>query len=417
MKFSRVLSTSACVLAGALGLPAAASALPHSNATNLHSEHVCPAPSPGGVACDALVVTQNGHPFRGKPTSSSTIAGYYPADLQSAYGLAASASSGAGQTVALVDAYDDPNAASDLATYRNEFGLPALSTCTVSGGTVSSPGGPCFTKVGETGSPTSLPGKNGGWAEEESLDVDMVSAICPQCNIVLVEANKPSTADLGTAVNTAASLGATEISNSYGGNESTNDPTYDSQYYNHPGIAVTASSGDSGYGVEYPAASPDVTAVGGTSLSRASGTTRGWSETAWSGAGAGCSADDPQPAWQSAVVNLAAACANRAVADVSFDADPNTGVAVYDSYSYQGYSGWLVFGGTSVGSPSIASVYARAGNAGSVTYGSYPYSHTSALNDVTSGSDGTCSLAVLCTAGPGWDGPTGLGTPNGTGAF
>ena len=418
MKLSRVLSTSSCVLVGVLGLPAAALALPHSSAANLQSAHVCPAPAADGVSCNALVVTQNGHPYKGKPTSSSTIAGYHPADLQSAYGLtAASASSGAGQTVALVDAYDDPNAASDLATYRAAFGLPKLSTCTVSGGKVTSPGGPCFTKVGQTGSPTSLPGKNGGWAEEESLDVDMVSAVCPQCNIVLVEANKPSTAALGTAVNTAASLGATEISNSYGGSESTSDPTYDSQYYNHPGIPVTASSGDSGYGVEYPAASPDVTAVGGTSLTSAPGTTRGWSESAWSGAGAGCAADDPQPAWQSAVANLAAACAKRAVADVSFDADPNTGVSVYDSFAYQGYSGWLVFGGTSVASPAIASVYALAGNGKSVTYGSYPYSHTSALNDVTSGSDGTCSLAVLCTAGPGWDGPTGLGTPSGTGAF
>ena len=165
--------------------------------------------------------------------------------------------------------------------------------------------------------------------------------------------------------------------------------------------------------MEYPAASPYVTAVGGTSLTRSS-TTRGWSETAWSSAGSGCSADDSQPSWQSTVANISAVCGHRAVADVSAVADPNTGVAVYDSYSYQGYSGWLVFGGTSVASPITAGVYALAGNGAAVTYGSYPYGHTSALNDVTSGSNGSCGTQ-LCTAVAGWDGPTGLGTPNGTG--
>lgn len=154
-----------------------------------------------------------------------------------------------------------------------------------------------------------------------------------------------------------------------------------------------------------------MTAVGGTALSRASNT-RGWSETAWSGAGSGCSAYDPKPSWQKDP-----GCGNRTVADVSAVADPNTGVAVYDSYAYQGASGWLVFGGTSVASPIIASVYALAGNASSVTYGSYPYGNTSSLNDVTSGSNGSCGGSYLCTAGTGYDGPTGLGTPSGTGAF
>src|SRR6185437_8322644 len=166
-------------------------------------------------------------------------------------------------------------------------------------------------------------------------------------------------------------------------------------------------------GVEYPAASQYVTAVGGTSLSHASNT-RGWSETAWNGAGSGCSADDVQPSWQSSVSRITANCGKRAVADVSAVADPNTGVSVYDSFTYQGLSGWLVFGGTSVASPVIASVYALAGNASSVNYGSYPYSHTSSLFDVTSGSNGSCGGTPLCTAGTGWDGPTGLGTPNGT---
>ncbi len=154
-----------------------------------------------------------------------------------------------------------------------------------------------------------------------------------------------------------------------------------------------------------------MTAVGGTSLNRASNT-RGWSETTWSGAGSGCSAYDPKPSWQTD-----GGCTRRTVADVSAVADPNTGVSVYDSYSYQGRSGWLVFGGTSVASPIIASVYALAGNAASVNYGSYPYSHTSSLFDVTSGSNGSCGGTYLCTAGTGYDGPTGNGTPNGTGGF
>jgi subtilase family serine protease len=252
----------------------------------------------------------------------------------------------------------------------------------------------------------------------------MVSAICPNCSILLVEANSASMTNLGIAVNEAVTLGATEVSNSYGGGESSSDTSFDNSYFNHPGVAITASTGDSGYGVEYPAASKYVTAVGGTTLTSAPGTTRGYTETAWSGAGSGCSAVDSQQSWQR-ISAITAVCGNRAVADVSADADPNTGVAVYDTYPYQGYSGWMVFGGTSVASPIIASVYALAGNAGSVTYGSAPYSNTAALNDVTSGSNGSCGSGLrhrsantaLCQAGAGWDGPTGLGTPNGTGAF
>lgn len=301
--------------------------------------------------------------------------------------------------MAIVDAYDDPNAEADLSVYRSAFGL---APCTTANG--------CFRKVDQSGG-TSYPRANGGWAQEISLDLDMVSAICPNCHILLVEATTNSLADLGTAVNEAAKLGANAISNSYGGSESSSDTSYDSSYYNHPGHVITASSGDGGYGVEYPAASQYVTAVGGTSLSKAN-TTRGWSETVWSGAGSGCSKYDPKPSWQTD-----SGCANRTVADVAAVADPNTGVDVYDSYRYQGLSGWLVFGGTSVASPIIASVYALAGNASSVNYGSYPYSHTSGLNDVTSGSNGKCGGTYLCTGSTGYDGPTGLGTPNGTSGF
>jgi len=333
--------------------------------------------------------------------ATSTPSGYGPSSIQSAYNLPSS-TAGSGETVAIVDAYKDPNAAADLAVYRAQYGL---SACTVASG--------CLTIVSQTGSTTSLPAKNAGWATEESLDLDMVSATCPNCNIILVEATTASNTNLGIAVNEAAKLGADAISNSYGGSESSSDATYDSSYYDHPGIAITASTGDSGYGVEYPAASPYVTAVGGTSLSTASNS-RGWTETAWSGAGAGCSAYSAEPSYQASV---GTGCAKRAVADVSAIADPNTGVATYDSTSYQGYVGWQVYGGTSVASPIIASVYALAGNTSSVDNASLAYSHTSSLYDVTSGSDGTCTTSQLCTARTGWDGPTGLGTPDGVGAF
>jgi subtilase family serine protease len=240
------------------------------------------------------------------------------------------------------------------------------------------------------------------------LDVDMVSAVCPNCKIVLVEAASNSFANLGTAENTAARL-ANVISNSYGGSDAS-DANYGS-YYNHPGKAITVSSGDAGYGVEYPASSHYVTAVGGTSLKTASNT-RGWTETAWNGAGSGCSSYNTALTGQAGLTG----CSRRAVADVSAVADPATGVAVYDSTAYQGQSGWMVFGGTSVAAPIIGGVYGLAANAASIDHTS-PYAHAGALFDVTSGSNGTCTTTKWCTAGTGWDGPTGLGTPNGTGAF
>jgi subtilase family serine protease len=200
---------------------------------------------------------------------------------------------------------------------------------------------------------------------------------------------------------------ANVVSNSYGGSDAS-DSDYGA-YYNHPGVAVTVSSGDSGYGVEYPASSQYVTAVGGTSLTK-SGSSRGWDESAWNGAGSGCST------LNSAISGQAGAdtgCTGRAVADVSAVADPATGVAVYDSTAYNGQSGWMVFGGTSVAAPVIGGVYGLAGSGDNNT----PYAHTDALFDVTSGSNGSCDTSQLCNARAGWDGPTGLGTPNGAGAF
>ncbi|WP_093573586.1 putative Ig domain-containing protein [Amycolatopsis rubida] len=349
---------------------------------------------PGMVTCFAERQTDT---MRALLSPGALPSGFGPADLRSAYNLTAAGSASA--TVAIVDSNDDPNAESDLASYRSAYGLPA---CTTANG--------CFKKVNENGQTSPLPSADSGWAGEISLDVDMVSAICPNCHILLVEANQPSMADLGTAVNTAVSMGAKYVSNSYGGGEDGSEPSSDSSYFHHPGVAITASTGDSGYGISYPASSQYVTAVGGTSLSRNS-SARGWGETAWSGAGSGCSGYVAKPAFQ----NVTTACGKRAVADVSAVADPQTGVAVYQTY---GGSGWAVYGGTSASAPIIASVYALAGTPGaSDTPAAYPYSHTGNLNDVTSGSNGSCSSSVQCNAGPGWDGPTGLGTPNGTAAF
>jgi subtilase family serine protease len=348
--------------------------------------HICPGVLIGYARCHAIRVDVG--PGGGGP------AGYNPADLQSAYKLP-SATAGGGQTVAIVDAYDDPNAESDLGVYRAQFGL---KTCTTANG--------CFRKVDQNGG-TNYPRGNRSWAQEISLDLDMVSAICPNCHILLVEATSNNFSNLATAVDEAATLKATEISNSYGGSEYSNEVN-DQSHYNHPGIAITVSSGDSGFGVQFPAASQYVTAVGGTTLNKASNS-RGWSETVWSGAGSGCSAYISKPSWQKD-----SGCSRRTVADVAADADPNTGVSVYDTYHE---TGWLVFGGTSVASPIIASVYALAGNAGSVTYGSYSYSHSSSLFDVTSGSNGSCGGLYLCTGVVGYDGPTGNGTPDSTGGF
>ncbi len=356
---------------------------------------VCPGPAAADEArCHSRVrLDENLAPF-----ATTAPSGYGPADLQAAY-LLDSAAAGSGQTVAIVDAFDDPNVESDLAVYRSTFGLPP---CTTANG--------CFKKVNQNGG-TQYPRPDRGWALEISLDVQMASAICPNCNILLVEAKSNSLANLAAAVDTAVRLGGTVESNSYGASEFSSETSYES-HFNHPGVPITVSSGDGGYGVEYPAASQYVTAVGGTTLSRASNS-RGWTETAWTGAGSGCSSFIPKPSWQTDP-----GCPNRTVADVSADADPNTGVAVYDTFRFQGRSGWFVVGGTSVSAPVIASVYALAGNAGTISYGSFPYSHTSSLFDVVAGSNGSCgSIAYLCTAGVGYDGPTGLGTPDGSAGF
>jgi hypothetical protein len=320
--------------------------------------------------------------------------GYVPSDLRSAYGLPSSG--GNGRTVAIVDAYDLMTAATDLAVYRAQFGLPP---CTAASG--------CFTKVDQRGG-TNYPAVNINWDGEIELDMDMVSAICPNCRILLVEADSAGLTDLATAEDMAVSLGAVAVSNSYGSGEWPTETGQDT-HFDHPGVAITASTGDYGYadGVEYPAASPYVVSVGGTSLTSAANS-RGWMESAWSGAGSGCSAYEPKPYWQSD-----ASCARKATADISAVADPATGVEVYDSTA----GGWTVYGGTSVASPIVAAALALAGRPAK---GSYPsrqlYANSASLWDVTTGSNGTCGN-YLCRGTVGYDGPTGLGTPNGTAAL
>jgi len=353
------------------------------------------APVFGHVAhCHARIVSDaSGHILSVKVPPPAGPSGYSPASLRSAYAITGSGSSST--IVAIVDAYGYTNAEADLGVYRAQFGLPS---CTTANG--------CFKKLNQQGQQGSYPAQNTGWAQESALDLDMASAMCPNCKIYLIEATSATFANLAAAENTAAATGAHAISNSYGGGES-GSQTYEPSY-NHAGIAITVSSGDSGYGVQFPASSPHVTAVGGTHLVSGGGT-RGWTETVWSGAGSGCSALYTKPTWQHD-----SGCSRRTVADVSAVADPATGVAVYGPVNAR-KSGWLVFGGTSVASPLIAGVYGV--NGGSVTYGSDPYNNTSALFDVTSGSNGSCGGSYLCTAGPGYDGPSGLGTPNGSSAF
>jgi subtilase family serine protease len=357
--------------------------------------------------CDALIRTG---------IRADTTSGYGPADFQAAYKLtAASKQRGKGQTVAIVDAYSDPDLAKNLATYRAHYKLPACNTA--SG---------CLRIVNQEGKASPLPTGNTGWGTEESLDVAMVSAICPNCHIIMVEASSASFASLGAAEDEAVKLGAQVVSNSWSSLTDAPDSKY-GHYFNHPGHAIVFAGGDDGYGadgLQYPATSYYVTAVNGTTLTKAPGTSRGWTETVWGsasggeGTGSGCSQYNTKPKWQKAASVKDTACAKRTTGDVAADANPATGAAIYDTY---GQAGWLEVGGDSEAGPIVAGVYALAGNATKVKYGSYPYAHTSDLNDVTKGSNGTCTPpkadAYLCTARKGYDGPTGLGTPDGYKGF
>jgi subtilase family serine protease len=349
----------------------------------------------GQARCFAKVVTDaRGNILEGvagRMARNAAPSGYGPTDLRGAYKITGSGSSG--YTIAVVDAFGYPNAEADLNTYRSQFGLGA---CTTANG--------CFKKVDQNGG-TRYPRIDVGWAQETALDLQMVSAMCPSCHILLVESTNDYLNNLAAAANYAGSH-ANAVSNSYGGDEG-GTTSYEPSY-SHANVAFTVSSGDYGYGVQFPASSPHVTAVGGTSLVKAANS-RGWNETVWNGAGSGCSTTYGKPTWQHDAL-----CKYRTVADVAAIADPNTGVAVYGPVTSR-RSGWLVFGGTSVAAPLIAGIYGVHG--GNANYGGDPYSNTGSLFDVTSGSNGSCGGTYLCTGAVGYDGPTGLGTPNGSTAF
>jgi subtilase family serine protease len=320
-----------------------------------------------------------------------------PAYMQQAYDLSyLSQTRGAGDTIAIVDAYNNPNAETDLATYRASFGLPA---CTTANG--------CFRKVDQNGG-QSFPPQGPGWNSEISLDLDAVSALCPRCNIVLVEANSNGGSDLVAAQAEAAALGANQITDSWGSPTSYVAPGP----YAFPGVATVAAAGDGGYaGVlsnQMPAALPNVTAAGGTALIPASASgivnARGFTEQGWSGAGSGCDVQISKPAWQADT-----GCSGRSYSDLSANANPDTGLAVYDSAD----GGWLLMGGTSESAPLIAAYYAITG--ASAATPAWAYQHSSQLNDPTGQSNGSCAVAILfiCLAGPGYDGPTGTGSISG----
>lgn len=372
-------------------------------AANEHSSNkkVCAEGTDLEAGCFSRVkINRGGTPI----TTVSTPVGYGPTQLRTAYGVNTPSTSLT--TIAIVDAYDHPSIKADLDVYNSTYKLPFFPNCS---STVTTS---CFMKVNQTGG-TKYPKANAGWALEIAMDVEVAHGICPTCKLILVEATSASYTNLAAAVDRARLLGATVISNSYGSNEFATETAYDSTY-NYPGIAFLFSSGDNGYGATYPAASRYVTAVGGTSLYLNSDNTR-QTESVWTGAGSGCSAYESKPAFQKDT-----GCANRTVADVSAVADPNTGAAVYDSVVLQGQKGWFQVGGTSLSAPLVAGIYGLAGNVPSSVYAnSLPYTAVAgSLYDVASGTNGVCGGNVyLCSGVVGFDGPSGLGSPIGLGAF
>lgn len=343
------------------------------------------------VLCDALIRTD----VRSTQRNPHVLSGLTPNDLHKAYNIPATG--GNGRIIGIVDAQDNPNAESDMGTYRARFHLPPCTTANK-----------CFRKINQKGVSGKYPAGNSGWGKEISLDLDMASAVCPACRIVLVEATSASFVNLGISVDTAVAAGAKVVSNSYGGAEFA---AYD-RHYDHKGVTIVASSGDGGFstGPEQPASLGTVVAVGGTTLVAAPGA-RGWTESAWSGGGAGCSQLVAKPSWQHDT-----GCTNRTLVDISAVADPASGVVISDTFGTGGT--WFEVGGTSVSTPIVASLFALSGNTASPDAAQkFWKSQGSDLYDTIAGSDGACFPFYLCTSGPGYDAPTGWGTPNGLGAF
>jgi subtilase family serine protease len=359
--------------------------------------------SPKYASCMAWVKTDKA----GTPMVSPNVAvGMTPAQFHTAYNLPMTVTGK--PTIAIVDAYKNPNIYTDLQRYQERFHVSTFHKCK------TRTAGNCLFVLNERGRTSPLPPSNPGWSTEISLDVEIARAICQNCRIELFEADSASFHDLMVAVNTAADRGAEVISNSYGAYGYDCGPRAS---YNHPGIAITVSAGDNGYGVACPANLNTVVSVGGTSLTL-NGDNSYNSETVWSGSGSGCSTANTAQSWQSGNANWPGiACSGRGMNDVSADADPNTGAAILDSY---GAGGWVQVGGTSLSAPLIAGVYALAGNASDWSYPaqSVYVADPSNFNDVTTGTNGTCGgLLLTCNAGSGYDLPTGIGTPNGLGGF
>ncbi len=383
-----------CALGLSLGLATSAGANPAS-ATRVRLDPVRPGELQTGAVC-------SGGRFRCLAHVPATPAGevgpaaataFGAEDLRKAYNVPTTDIPAA--KVAVVDAYGYAALEADLAVYRTQYGLPA---CTTANG--------CLQIVNQTGATSPLPGPpppTDDWTIETALDIDMVSAVCPSCKIIVVQANDDTSDGLYTSQAIAASLGATVINDSWGGSESGNDALTLESYFDQPGIAVFAAGGDTGYddggaGPYYPATSAHVISVGGTHLV-ADASARGWTETAWSSGGSGCSLSIPKPAYQTDPT-----CAFKATTDLAAVGDPQTGVVYYNAGKFGSV------GGTSVAAPIVAAIFAATGN-GAQTSGDFVRQHAALLNDVVSGSNGTCGN-ILCTAGVGWDGPTGYGTPN-----
>jgi subtilase family serine protease len=343
---------------------------------------VCGPAGPETARCHAQVL-----PDRVGNLASVSPTGLAPATIKSAYGFTTSATAGAGWTIAIVDAYDDPTAENDLGVFSAQYGLPA---CTTANG--------CFRKVDQNGG-TSYPRTDAGWALEISLDVQWAHAIAPGAHVLLVEARTNSFANL-LAAEDYAKAHAQYVSNSWGAGEFSGESGYDS-HFSQSGVSFFVSAGDAGLPAEYPSASPNVISVGGTTLHFSGGTFT--SETGWSGGGGGCSAYETATTAQSsfggyAQVNCGGA---RATPDVSLDADPASGVSVYDSTRYQGQKGWWTVGGTSASSPMWA---ARAAVAGAVVDAGYVYGNSINYRDITSGNNGAPCLVGydLCTGRGSW---------------
>ncbi len=364
-----------------------------------------------------FVIHRIGTRANGLPqVTSASPTGLPPSAIQKVYnlsGLSPTSNAGAGQIIAIVDAFNDPNALADLNVFNKQYGYPALSACTS-----LTQAGACF----EVDEPSGKPSTNADWVLEESLDIEWAHAEAPGAKIVLVEASSASNSALFTAVDAANAFGATEVSMSWGGGETSTETSTDSNF-THAGTFYTASAGDSGHGVIYPSASHDVIAVGGTTLNGCSGTScAGFtSETTWSGSGGGISSFETLPGFQSSYTGPVSGAATisaltggkRGVPDVSFVGSPSTGVSVYDSTTFEAQSGWWTLGGTSVGAPNWAGVLAAGKAAGSTALEGnsaiYSGGYKTNLRDIKSGTNGSCGTD--CTAGTGYDLATGLGSP------